>query len=65
MRSELQPCPLTIALFSAADEIESCGGGNEAEIMRAAANRIMKQRQEIKTLNIRISPLAPEGGKTL
>lgn len=63
MTTELKPCPLTIALFSAADEIESCGGGNEAEIMRTAANRIMKQRQEIETLNTRASPLAPEGGK--
>lgn len=56
MTSELKPCPLTIALFNAADEIDGCGGGNEAEIMRVAANRIMKQRQEIETLNTRAVP---------
>lgn len=38
--------PLVTALRTAADEIEGCGGGNEANIMRAAAERITRLQKK-------------------
>lgn len=53
MTSELKPCPLAKALIAAADEVSACGGGNEAEIMRAAAKKLTE-------LNTRAVPEVPE-----
>lgn len=41
---------LVKCLIEAADEIEGCGGGNEAAIMREAAHHIMMQNEVIRKI---------------
>jgi hypothetical protein len=43
------------ALRGAADEIEGCGGGNESEVIRAAAREIERLRHVIKRLEAELA----------